>query len=144
MSYPEAATKAGIEVKGKLSEKHKITNLGPACQFLGIEIHCEDTGISFDPNRKLKLGRGSGGDAIGRYQRLLSSRGITNERSTCNSARYLVCGRSSFSLQFAAIHQPYDRWQESPSVSQIYSRFSTTLQRQWHRHGHRHRHRHRQ
>jgi hypothetical protein len=23
-----------------------ITNLGPACQFLGIEIHCEDTGIS--------------------------------------------------------------------------------------------------
>jgi hypothetical protein len=28
------------------SEKYKITNLGPACQFLGIEIHCEDTGIS--------------------------------------------------------------------------------------------------
>jgi hypothetical protein len=47
MSYPEAATKAAIEVKGKLSEKYMITNLIPARQFLGIEIHCEDTGISF-------------------------------------------------------------------------------------------------
>ena len=130
MSYLEAATKAAIEVKGKLSEKHKIRNLGPACQFLGIEIHCDDTAICFDPNIKLKLGRGSGGDGIGRYQRLLSSRGITNQRSTCNSARYLVCGGGSFWLQFAAIHQSSDRCQESSSVSQIYSRFSTTLQRQ--------------
>jgi hypothetical protein len=31
MSYPEAATKATIEVKVKLVEKYKITNLGPAC-----------------------------------------------------------------------------------------------------------------
>ena len=46
MSYPETATKAKIEMKAKLSEKCMITNLGPACQFLGIEIHCEDTGIS--------------------------------------------------------------------------------------------------
>jgi hypothetical protein len=46
MSYPEAATKAAIEVKAKLSEKYKITNLGPARQFLGIEIHRDDTGIS--------------------------------------------------------------------------------------------------
>ena len=46
MSYPEAATKAAIEVKVKLSEKYKITNLGPARQFLGIEIHCDGTGIS--------------------------------------------------------------------------------------------------
>ena len=55
MSYPEAATKATIEVKAKLSEKYKITNLGPACQFLGIEIHCEDNGIRLDPNIKLDL-----------------------------------------------------------------------------------------
>jgi hypothetical protein len=46
MSYSEAATKAAIEVKGKLSEKYMITNLGPARQSLSIEIHCEDTGIS--------------------------------------------------------------------------------------------------
>jgi hypothetical protein len=46
MSYPEAATKTAIKVKVKLSEKYKITNLGPARQFLGIEIHRDDTGIS--------------------------------------------------------------------------------------------------
>jgi hypothetical protein len=55
MSYPEAATKAAIEVKAKLLEKYKIRNLGPACQFLSIEIHCEDIGISLDPNIKLDL-----------------------------------------------------------------------------------------
>jgi len=37
MMYPEDATKAAIEVKARLSEQYKITNLGPACQFLGIE-----------------------------------------------------------------------------------------------------------
>jgi len=46
MSSAEAATKAAIEVKAKLSEKYKITNLGPARQFLDIEIHRDDTGIS--------------------------------------------------------------------------------------------------
>jgi hypothetical protein len=44
MSYPEAATKAVIEVKAKLLEKYKIINLGPARQFLGIEIHHDRTG----------------------------------------------------------------------------------------------------
>jgi len=46
MSYPKAAATAAIEVKAKLSEKYKITNLGPACQFLGIEIHRNDTVVS--------------------------------------------------------------------------------------------------
>jgi len=46
MSYPEAAAKAAIEVKAKLSEKYKITNLGPARQFLSIEIHRNSTGVS--------------------------------------------------------------------------------------------------
>jgi len=46
LSYPEAASKAAIEVKAKLAEKYKITNLGPACQFLGMEIYREDTGIN--------------------------------------------------------------------------------------------------
>jgi len=47
MSYPQAAAKAAIEVKAKLSEKYKITNLGLAREFLGIEIyrHENDTGI---------------------------------------------------------------------------------------------------
>jgi len=35
-------------------------NLGPACQFLGIEIHCEDNGISLDPNIKLDLAEDRG------------------------------------------------------------------------------------
>jgi hypothetical protein len=46
MSYPEASTKAAIEVKMKLLEKYKIMNLGPARQFLGIEIHRDGTGVS--------------------------------------------------------------------------------------------------
>jgi len=46
MSYPEAATKGKIEVKVNLSEKYKITNLGPARQLLGSETHPDDTGIS--------------------------------------------------------------------------------------------------
>jgi hypothetical protein len=46
MSYLEAATKAAIEVKAKLSEKYKITNLGPARQLLDIDIHCNGPGVS--------------------------------------------------------------------------------------------------
>jgi hypothetical protein len=46
MSYPEAAAKAAIEVKAKLSEKYKITNLDPAHQFHGIDIHHDGTGAS--------------------------------------------------------------------------------------------------
>jgi hypothetical protein len=52
MSYPEAATKVAIEVKAKHSEKYKTTNLGPARQFLGIEIYPDEngTGISLGQN----------------------------------------------------------------------------------------------
>jgi len=52
MLYPKDATKAVIEVKARLSEKYKITNLGPARQFLGIEKHRNDngTGISLGQN----------------------------------------------------------------------------------------------
>ena len=46
MSFPEAATKAVIEVKAKLSEEYKIKNLGPARQFLVIEIHRNGNGVS--------------------------------------------------------------------------------------------------
>jgi hypothetical protein len=46
MSYAKAATKAGIEVKVKLSEKFKITNIGPPYQFLGIKIHRDGTAVS--------------------------------------------------------------------------------------------------
>jgi len=48
MSYLEAATKALIEVNVKLSEMYNITNLGPVCQFVGIEISRDDNGISID------------------------------------------------------------------------------------------------
>jgi len=46
MSFPEAATKAAIEVRAKLSEKYKITNLCPAHQFLGIELHRDGNRVS--------------------------------------------------------------------------------------------------
>ena len=46
MSYLEAAAKAATEVKAKLSEKYKITNLRPARQFFGFEIRHDDPGIS--------------------------------------------------------------------------------------------------
>jgi len=44
MSYPQAAVKAAMEVKAKLSEKYKIMNLGQTRQFLGIEIYHNKNG----------------------------------------------------------------------------------------------------
>jgi hypothetical protein len=52
MSYPQAAAKAAIEVKGKLSEKYKITKLGPARQFLGIEIYRDENGTGISLGQK--------------------------------------------------------------------------------------------
>jgi hypothetical protein len=46
MSYPKAAAQAAIEVKAKLSEKYKITNLSPARQFPGIDIYSDGPGVS--------------------------------------------------------------------------------------------------
>jgi hypothetical protein len=42
----EAGTKAAIEVKAKLWQKCKITDLGPARQFLDIDIHHDSTSTS--------------------------------------------------------------------------------------------------
>jgi hypothetical protein len=53
MTYPEATTKAVIEVKAKLSEKYKITILGPARQFLGIGIHRDDIVIGISLGQKV-------------------------------------------------------------------------------------------
>jgi len=44
MSYPQAAAKAAIEVKAKLSEKYHIMNVSLAHQFLGIEIYHDENG----------------------------------------------------------------------------------------------------
>jgi hypothetical protein len=86
------------------------------------------------------LGRVSVGQGTGLvwYHRLLSSLGITNVRSTCNSARYLVCGHCSSCIQFAAIHHWYDCCQECCAVSQICSQLLNILHRQGHHHGHWH------
>jgi hypothetical protein len=50
MLYPKDTTKAATDVKPRLPEKYKITNLGKARQFIGIEMHREEnqtgTGIS--------------------------------------------------------------------------------------------------
>jgi len=55
--YLEDATKAAIEVKARLSENYKITNLGPAHQFLGIEIHPEEYGTSTGTGTTISLGQ---------------------------------------------------------------------------------------
>jgi hypothetical protein len=52
MLYPEDSTKAALEVKARCSEKYIMTNLGPACQFLGIEIHLEENGIGISLGQK--------------------------------------------------------------------------------------------
>jgi len=52
MLYPKDATKAGIKVKARLSENYKMTNLGPACQFLGIEIHRKENSTSISLGQK--------------------------------------------------------------------------------------------
>jgi len=52
MSCLEAATKAVIKVKGKLSGKYMITNLGPARQFLGIGIYCNENGTGISLGQK--------------------------------------------------------------------------------------------
>jgi hypothetical protein len=79
------------------------------------------------PQCKVGLCRGLGGEGIGWYYRLSDSRGITNIYSNCDTASHRVRSCCSVSLQFAAVHQPYDPCKESPSVCQIYRRFSTTL-----------------
>jgi hypothetical protein len=48
----ESAYKAAIQVKAKLSEKYKITNHGPARQFLGIEIHRDENGTGISLGQK--------------------------------------------------------------------------------------------
>jgi len=55
-----------------------------------------------------RLGRISGGEGIVGQHRQSHSQGITNVRSAWNAARYLACGCCCVSLQFVAIHQPYD------------------------------------
>jgi len=52
MLYPQAAAKAAIEFKVKLSEKYKITNLGPALQFLSIKIHRDEIGTGISLGKK--------------------------------------------------------------------------------------------
>jgi len=52
MSYPETAAKAAIEVRATLSEKKKITNLGLAHQFLGIEMHRDEIGTRISLGQK--------------------------------------------------------------------------------------------
>jgi hypothetical protein len=44
MLYPDDATKATIQGKARLSEKYNIINLGPALQFLGIDIQHDEIG----------------------------------------------------------------------------------------------------
>jgi len=51
-SRMESATNAAIEVKVNLSEKSKISNLGVARPFLGIEIHRDSNGTGISLGQK--------------------------------------------------------------------------------------------
>jgi hypothetical protein len=55
MSYPVTAAKAAIEVKAKLSGKYKITYLGQARQFLGIEIPRDEIGTGISLGQKAHI-----------------------------------------------------------------------------------------
>ena len=57
MMYPEDASKAAIKVKARFSEKYKITNLSPACQFLGIEIHRKEISTGTGTGTAISLGQ---------------------------------------------------------------------------------------
>jgi len=46
LSYLQAPTQAEIEVKGKFSEKCKITNISLACQFLRLQIYSNGARVS--------------------------------------------------------------------------------------------------
>ena len=48
LAYASSAIKAVENIKAKLAAKYRITNLGPARQFLGIEITSESTRESTD------------------------------------------------------------------------------------------------
>ena len=54
MLYLEDAIKAAIKVKARLPEKYKITNLGPAPQFLVIKIHLEENVTGTDTAMSLR------------------------------------------------------------------------------------------
>ena len=75
---------------------------------------------------KVELGQGSGGEGIGRCHRLSSGHGIANVCITCNSARYLVCSRYSFSL--IRSHSPaiWPLLKESFSISNLQPIFDCT------------------
>jgi hypothetical protein len=46
MLYPKAISNVSIEVKARVSDVYKTMNLGPACQFFGIEIYRNCTRVS--------------------------------------------------------------------------------------------------
>ena len=46
LAYPRAVAVAAAAIKAKLAAKYKITNLGTAKQFLGIQITNDDDGIA--------------------------------------------------------------------------------------------------
>jgi len=128
MSYLEAATKAAIEVKAKLSEKYKITNLGPASLYFGIKIYRDDTGISLgqnthiatilrrfgmkhthgastpmDPNVKLDLAKDWG-------EKELEQEDITDNRAVMGSLMYAALAtRPDISSAVAALSRDNSR-----------------------------------
>jgi hypothetical protein len=57
MLYPEDTTKAAMEVKARLSKQLLITNLGPARQFLCIEIHPEEISTGTGTGITISLGQ---------------------------------------------------------------------------------------
>ena len=54
IAYPSKAAAIAKEIKRKLAEKYKVTNLGTTKQFLGIEINSE---INSETSKQISLGQ---------------------------------------------------------------------------------------
>jgi hypothetical protein len=50
--YHEDGTNAVVGVKAMLSDKYKITNLGPTRQFLSMDIHHDENAIGISLGQK--------------------------------------------------------------------------------------------
>jgi len=137
MSNLEATAKAAVQVKAKLSEKYKITNLGPACRFLGMKIHRDSTGVGLqqifyiiisprrfsmehthdvstpkDPNVELDLAENQGEkelEAITDYQAVLGSL-MYAARATGIDISYAVAALSPYNSRPFSSHMNTAKW----------------------------------
>ena len=57
IAYPGAAATIAKEIKRRLAEKYKVTNLGTAKQFLGTEIKTDSETSGKQAHKEISLGQ---------------------------------------------------------------------------------------